>query len=260
MHDRLVPLEGVVNFRDFGGYARVGGGRVRRGQLYRSAHFAAATDPDICQLDALGIKTVLDLRRPDERSLEPNRWPGAAARTIANDEGQEAVPPHTAILFETDLTAPQVEAYMTEVYRTYPFEPRYTSLFAAYFATLLEHPGTCSVVHCAAGKDRTGMLCALTLLALEVHPDDVMADYLMTNQAVDVAARMPHLKVRLEERLGRTVNAEALLPMLGVRESFLRTALETIIARRGSVEAYMDQELGLTPALRQRLRAQLLED
>ena len=71
--ERVLPLSGIHNFRDYGGYAVEGGGRLRDAMLWRSAHHEAATDDDLAMLDQLGIETVIDLRGDDERAMHPCR-------------------------------------------------------------------------------------------------------------------------------------------------------------------------------------------
>ena len=73
MAERVLPLSGIHNFRDYGGYAVEGGGRLREGVLWRSAHHEAATDEDLAALDALRLETIIDLRGDDERELHPCR-------------------------------------------------------------------------------------------------------------------------------------------------------------------------------------------
>src|SRR3546814_13905619 len=71
--DRVLSLSGVHNFRDYGGYDVEGGGRLRDGVLWRSAHHVEADDDDLAAIDALGIETVIDLRGDDEREAHPCR-------------------------------------------------------------------------------------------------------------------------------------------------------------------------------------------
>src|SRR5262245_37826338 len=115
--DRLVNLENVLNFRDFGGYD-ADGGRVKRGMLFRSAHFSEASPSDVERLNALGVRFIVDLRRTEERSFEPNRWPGESAHVFFSDEGPtSALPPHLAALMQSDLSPASVETYMHSLYR-----------------------------------------------------------------------------------------------------------------------------------------------
>lgn len=254
MHDRVVALDRVLNFRDFGGYdAREG--RVVRGRLYRSAHFADASDADMQTLDALNVAVVVDLRRPEERVREPNRWPGAGGRTIANDEGRrDVLPPHLQALLQDNLTADGVAAYMRAIYREFAFEPRHIDLYRAWFGELQSASGA-MVIHCAAGKDRTGLGCALTLHALGVDEGAILADYEFTNAVLDLDRRLPRIRANMEARLGRSLADEALRPMLGVDADYLHGAFAAIRERAGSLDAYLETTLGVGAPAREALRA-----
>lgn len=258
MHDRLVDFERVLNFRDFGGWETADGAKIARGKLFRSAAFNDATDADIARLDAMGVRFLVDLRRPEERNYEPNKWPGENCRVIFNDAGAEgvALPPHLVALMQSDLTPESTRAYMTSLYREIPFDPRLIKLYRDWFAELAE--GGAGVIHCAAGKDRTGIGCALTLIALGVEEESVYADYEFTNAAVDLEKRMPKIQARMEERLARKLDAEALRPMLGVEVDYLRAALDAIDARYGSAEAYVTDALGVGRRERETLRRNYL--
>ncbi len=256
MHDRLHDFERVLNFRDFGGYETSDGARVARGRLFRSAHFAEASDADVARLDAMGV-VVVDLRRPEERAREPNRWPGESVRVVSNDEGSaEGLPPHLLALLQDNLTAASVAGYMREIYRGFAFEPRHIELYRAWFSAPANAVGP-AIIHCAAGKDRTGLGCALTLHALGVNEEAIFADYEFTNAALDLDARLPRIQARMEDRLGRKFDPEALMPMLGVNLDYLREALDAIEARYGSIDAYMTQVLGVGERERVALRGRL---
>lgn len=258
MHDRLIDFQRVLNFRDFGGWETVDGAKVARGKLYRSAAFNDATEADIARLDAMGVRFLVDLRRPEERRHEPNKWPGESCRVIFNDEGAEgiALPPHLVALLQSDLSAKSTRDYMMSLYTEIPFDPRLIRLYRDWFAELGE--GGAGVIHCAAGKDRTGIGCALTLMALGVDEETVFADYEFTNAAVDLEKRMPKIQERMEERLARKLDPAALRPMLGVEVDYLRNALDAIVAKYGAVDAYMRDALGVGDAERAVLRRELL--
>jgi protein-tyrosine phosphatase len=257
MHDRIVPLDRVLNFRDFGGYDTPHG-PVARGRLYRSASFHEASEADIAKLEAMDLRFLVDLRRPEERAYEPNRWPGENRRSIFNDEGAGGVhlPPHLVALLQSDLSPGSVTQYMKSLYREIPFDPRLVKLYRSWFAETAE--GGAGVIHCAAGKDRTGIACALTLLAVGVSEDDVFADYEFTNQAVDIEKRLPRIQERMEERLARKLDAASLRPMLGVDVDYLREAFDAIAARHGGVEAYLADVLNVDADVRAKLRERLI--
>jgi protein-tyrosine phosphatase len=257
MRDRLVPFDRILNFRDFGGWETMDGARVARGALFRSASFHEASEADLQKLDAMALRFLVDLRRPEERAHEPNRWSNEACRIICDEEeaGGPALPPHLIALMQSDLSPASTRNYMLGLYREIPFDARLIRLYRDWFSELGE--GGAGIIHCAAGKDRTGIACALTLIALGVDEDAVFADYEFTNQAVDLEKRMPRIQQRMEERLGRKLDTEALRPMLGVEIDYLRESLNAIDARYGSVLNYLNHVLGVNNVLRPRLRARL---
>ena len=258
MQDRLVEFERVLNFRDFGGWQTTDGAKVTRGKLWRSAAFSDASETDIARLNDMNVRFLVDLRRPEERRHEPNKWPGEATRVFVNDEGAEGVapPPHLVALLQSDLSPASTRNYMMSLYQEIPFDPRLINLYRNWFSELAE--GGAGVIHCAAGKDRTGIGCALTLMALGVDEETVFADYEFTNQAVDLEKRMPKIQARMEERLARKLDPEALRPMLGVEVDYLRNALDAISEKYGSVDSYMSDVLGVGETQRATLRDKLL--
>ena len=254
---RLLTLEGVENFRDYGDYASGHGGRIVAGRLYRSAHHGAATDADLARMAALDLACLVDLRRPRERDMQPSRRPDPfAARLVQCDLGDQAEAPHVAFLRETDLTPQSVRAFFLDYYAKAPFEPRHLELFARYFEALGEIDGPV-LIHCTAGKDRTGLLAALTHKILGAHADDIAADYLLTNLAARVEARAPMVAKALEVQLGKTPSDVAVRAFLGVEVDYLDAAFQAIAAERGSLDAYL-AELGVDAAAADRLRTRLL--
>src|SRR5208282_6088265 len=178
MHNRIVRLEGAGNFRDFGGYAAAGGRRVKRGKLYRSAHHAQATDPDLEAIAGLGIAAIVDLRRGEERERMPSRrHAGFAGLVIENPTNEATSDPWIEFVKGSGASADAFRAYLVNYMRAAPFEARHVDLFSRYFQALVEIDGPI-LIHCAAGKDRTGLLVALTHRLVGVGDDDVYADYL----------------------------------------------------------------------------------
>ncbi|WP_340644503.1 tyrosine-protein phosphatase [Phenylobacterium sp.] len=255
-HPRILPLEGVENFRDYGGYA-VRGGRIAAGQLFRAAHQARATPADLAAMADLKLATVVDLRRPRERESDPSlRRQGFAAQVIQCDLGDQAEAPHVAFLRQTDLTPESARAFFLDYYAKAPFEPRHLELFGRYFAALAAGDGPI-LIHCTAGKDRTGLLAALTHHILGVHDDDIRDDYLLTNVAARVDARLPMVTEALEKSLGKRPSETAVRAFLGVDGVYLDAALGAIRARAGSVAAYL-ATIGAPAAACEAIRARLI--
>jgi protein tyrosine/serine phosphatase len=257
MTGRIHRFDALDNFRDYGDYATAAGRRLAPGRLFRAGHQARASEADLDRLGALGLAAVVDLRRPSERRDQPSKRPAGFAATVIesdHDDGGEA--PHITFLKTADLTPDSGRRFMTETYRQLPFEPSHLDLFARYFAALAETDGPV-LIHCAAGKDRTGLLAALTHHLVGVHHDDMVEDYLLTNTAVDLQRRAPGIARQLEAMTGRPASHDAVVAFLGVEPVYLETALAAITARHGSVDAYLEQALGVDAAARDRIGARL---
>jgi protein tyrosine/serine phosphatase len=254
---RHIDFDGIENFRDFGGYDTSFGRPVKRELLYRSANHAYATDADLARMADLGLAAIIDLRRTEERKREPSkRWPGFGAAVVEND----ILSDHgdwVDMMKGVDVDAEWFFADGLGYYRRAPFEPRHIDLFTRYFQTLADADGAI-VVHCAAGKDRTGLICALTHHVLGVHPDDIMADYLLTNDEARMARKMAFLGPWLRDTAGKTVDDAALRVAVSVNAAYLETAFAAIREAHGSLDGYLTDVLGVDQPLRERLQARLL--
>lgn len=251
--ERLVALEGVGNFRDFGGY-EAAGGRLRNGLLYRSAHLGHASAADLARLAAYGIRTVVDLRRAIERSAEPClRWEGFAADIIENDLEEAFVHPSPGFPMHLDVAAHRARS--RAFYARAPYEERHVDLFRRYFQALAAVDGPV-LIHCASGKDRTGLLVALTHRLAGVGDDDLMADFLATNAVL--GPRLAGLRKLAETAARRPVDDEELLARVTVSPDYLDAAFAAMTARSGSVDSYLEHALGVDAALRRRLMVRLV--
>jgi len=254
---RHIPLQGVENFRDFGDYA-AGQGRLKKGVLFRAAHQAEATDDDLAAMAALGIVTLVDLRRPNERERDPSRrWDGFAAEVIDNDLGATGEDPWHTFLRSSDLSVGSIRDYMMEYYRRAPFKERHLDLFRRYFQAVAQARGPV-LIHCAAGKDRTGLLAALTHHVAGVADDDVIEDYLLTNNEERFARRGPRFATIIETATGRRPSDAAMRAAMGVEADYLATALARMKAQHGSIDGYLEQAVGLDAASREAVRAHIL--
>ena len=240
--DRVLPLQGLTNFRDLGGYAGADGRPVRWRRLFRSDHFGALTDADRAALAPLGITRSIDFRGVSERAAAPYDWPGVAQLALSIEPTvvqrmQDMVNAGRA------LTVPVVTAMMTELYRALMLEQSHR--FAELFQQLLQDDAPL-VFHCTAGKDRTGVAAALILLALGVPRAVVQEDYLLTN------------RVYRHPPLARSETPPEVLQVLWrVQLGFLDAALQTIDRQPGGLDAYL-QRLGLGPAALASLRQRYL--
>jgi len=259
---RVLPLAGGCNFRDCGGYQTRRGERVRWGRLYRSGVLQGLSVEATAAVEALGLRAVCDLRRNAERARYPNPAFGPQVRRFEWDTGQQASPIHDQDLIGEEA-ASRARARMLRMYAHMPFElqPRFAGVFEA-----LTHAGEgATIVHCMAGKDRTGVAVALVLAALGVPRETILADYVLTNDAVDLRA---HVLQRSATGAGLAASAEPLLSLahealdtvLTAHPDYLLASFEAIEARHGTVHAYLRDELDVGPGVLDRLRTNLLED
>lgn len=253
--ERRLGMEGTPNFRDFGGYRTAQGRRVKWGYLYRSGHLAGLTDSDLALLASLELDLVCDFRREEEQRMEPSRLPPERAPRIAS---LPIVPGSNARFFEeADAQfgdAGTMYEFMLEINRD--FAAAQSATYAEMFREILSQEDARVLVHCAAGKDRTGFAAAIILSALGVPRELVMADYLLSGRYYDPVREVERLKrkYRMEH-----METTAVLPMLEVREAYLASALESIESQFPSVEAYLEEALGVGPAELEVLRARYLE-
>ena len=255
---RLLAFETIRNFRDFGGYESRFGGKVRMGRLYRSGHHAEASDDELAKMDALGIHVQADLRRPDERDKQKSRFNPPVV--ITHGRGRESEAPHMRFLTQVSVDADAADSWMGEYYEKAPFKAHHQALFRDWFAALAEAPGEAAgLVNCAAGKDRTGILCALTHHILGVGEADIRADYDLTNEAVGVNQRLPEAAAYFNQMIGKSYPDEVYRPFMGVHLKYLDRAFGAINAKAGSVDAYLVDVLQVDGALQAELRAKLIE-
>ncbi len=255
MQDRVKSFENIRNFRDFGGYQGAGGRTIRSGVLFRSAQFGEASDADMEALKSYNIKVQADLRRPDERERHGHRWPVEGVKIIASDKGSATQAPHVRFLSEVAVDAPQAQGWMADYYRAAPFKEQHIETFTEWFHTLstLDRDDA-SVVNCAAGKDRTGILCALTHHVLGVDRDAIFADYELTNQAADVETRLPEMARMFNEHIGKDYDHAVYHPFVGVDAVFLEAAIDSITQQSGDIDTYLADTLGVGAAQRDQLR------
>ncbi|GAA3791034.1 tyrosine-protein phosphatase [Streptomyces chiangmaiensis] len=254
-------LTGVRNFRDVGGLPTVDGRRVRHGVLFRSGHLAHATEKDAAFLASLGLHTVFDFRNAADKKLEGPDVELPGVRNVSlpltdpadGAEFWKMVRNGNVEQLRSLLADGKAADRMIVSYRTIIKER--TAEHSQVLHSLAED-SLPALMHCAAGKDRAGLSIAVTLLALGVEREAVVTDYLESN------AKHRRYKVY---RNGSSPDAyspevmELLSPLFDARAEYLTAAIETVEETWSGVENYLEQGLGLTPALRERLRGRLLD-
>jgi len=247
MTDRTLGVEGVDNFRDYGGYVAAGG-RLRERMLFRSAHHGNSSPRDLDILGQLGIAAVIDLRGPSERAKAPSRWPdGFAAQIFETEIETGAVAPHLEAAAKGATSAAEAHDVSRAVYADLPYRAPMISALRRYFRVAADVVGP-SLIHCAAGKDRTGVAVALLHAALGVHRDDIITDYLLTNATGRFEERMATGIATMRRNFGPKLSEEAARAFVRVEPSYLDAAFDAIEQRSGDLAAYLRAEIGIDKA------------
>ncbi|WBY15514.1 tyrosine-protein phosphatase [Erythrobacteraceae bacterium WH01K] len=253
----FLPMQGIHNFRDYGGYETSDGRRVRTGLLYRSGQHVEAEDADLAAIDALGIRTVIDLRGESERTRNPcRRSDGFDAEVISHPGETTSSPPHEDV-GSTAVTADYARQRMTAVYTRMPENPAMISMFSRFFQALDQNEGA-SLVHCFAGKDRTGIAASMVLHVLGVPHESIEREFLLTNDAPTLEVLKRQSLPGIEARIGK-LDEDAVRSLLEVRREYLHTYLDRVTASHGSFDAYLTQAIGVDDAMRDRLKARFVE-
>jgi len=252
--ERRLGMQGTPNFRDFGGYPTVDGRWVKWGFLFRSGQLSSLSDQDIELLSSLQLDLVCDFRRQEEQASDPSRLPINNPPRLAS---LPIIPGSNSRFFEQAAGHggdPQAMFdFMLEINRD--FVEAQTATYARMFREILQVDDARFLVHCAAGKDRTGFAAAIILLALGVSRDVVMRDYMLTGQFFHPDQEIDRLrrKYQMEQ-----MDTQSILPMLEVHEDYLAQALATIEQSFPSVEVYLEAALGVGPAEVTQLRSRYL--
>jgi len=249
-------LASMGNFRDLAGadhasvYRTLEGRALKRGVFYRS-DVVAPDDADWERLNALGITAVYDLRTPGEIAKAPDRVPQAAEYLNVNLLGHDNID----ISMFTQIENINAERYLEDAERSMVSNPDIRRRLGELLTRMAQTEGA-QLFHCTAGKDRTGWVAALLHAIAGVPEATIMADYLLSNTYSQ--ARIEATKQQMREEYGPTF-ADALTPLMGVQESYLRAGFEQVVADYGSMEAYLREGLGLDEQVLATLRRRLVE-
>ncbi|WCL54019.1 tyrosine-protein phosphatase [Gimibacter soli] len=259
---RLIPLTGVKNLRDLGGYHTADGRQTRWGALFRSGHLADMTEECGTEMCVRDIETVIDFRTDHEKVRHPVHWPCMwtpryHAVPIGGNVAARIKELFDSLTAGSVFPAHELDEGFRAAFETIPIANA-SGLRRMMDVLIDDHQGNAALIHCTAGKDRTGIGCALVLTALGVDADEVVEDFLLTNSAVDRDAATERMSDYIFAKSGHRVTPRALRPLVGVEADWLMRAWHAMEQSFGSIDGYLQTALGLDDARREKLRERFL--
>jgi protein-tyrosine phosphatase len=246
--NRRLELAAVFNFRDLGGYIGADGRTTRWQVLYRADGVHRLGGADLEAVRELGLRTVIDLRTNEEIELR-GRFP------VDDHPVDWHHLPMIRRIWDRDVVEAEtkVEAYLADRYLDMLEDG--ASTIVRTLGLLADESTYPALFHCAAGKDRTGVLAALVLALVGVSNDDVAADYGLSATGID------QLMAWLSENVPDARDAMLAQPaaFLAAPQGAMHRFLEAVAERYGSVEAFATADLGVDPTVIAALRTHLLE-
>lgn len=265
---KRIPLEGLPNTRDLGGFETTDGRHIRPHRLIRSGQLIDMTETDKKVLtQEYQLKTIVDFRTDKEREESPDpSLPGVThiANPILRDLAVGITRDRQAFSDMIALLKKQLEdgtdaaaEYMTGMYRNFVRDSYARAQFCRFFDILLTQEEGALLWHCSAGKDRAGTGCALLLWALGVPEDTIYADYLLVNELAreEVERQLDKLDAWLKDPQLK----DCMRSLMCVRKEYLGGVFQEICEKYGSVDSYLEQEMGLDAQRKERLRSLYLE-
>lgn len=246
---RVLDLEGGVNFRDLGGYQTADGRMTKWETVYRSGSPADLTEGDFVELSRRGIRTVCDFRTNEERAGEPNPYVASNSdveywtRDYEMDSGDLL-----AVLGGPDASAENSRNAMIGFYRDLPAQ--HADSYRQMFRYLAEGK-TPLAFNCSAGKDRAGVGAALLLTLLGVPRETVVADYALSDDIVDYKAQMQESAAENPSYAALAqLPWEVVEPLVASDPAYIESAFASLEEDYGSVDAFIEQELAVTPDMK----------
>ncbi len=253
-------LAGAQNFRAVSPYEAAGGKRLKRNSIFRSGELSQLGDHDMEALRALNIRLVCDLRSGAEQSEYVSRWPGGTEHRQLDIPDRDAASGNPEKMFALIASLPGAQGAERAMLNAYRRKPRaYAQSLNALFTEILKGDALPLLVHCHAGKDRTGFIVAILLAALGVALPDIHEDYALTSRFFDVEDEAPRMAAWAKRAFNQDISPEAARPLTEARPEYLTAALDEIDQSWGGMPRYLANAVGLDDKALTSLQSLLLE-
>lgn len=256
---RLVVIEGTRNTRDLGGYQMADGRTIKHGMMFRSDNLAHLTETGKAEIAALNIKAVTDLRSDKEREQEPDQLPMTTppidyAVLPINDKPVDIRKISRKIIMGR-IDEDEVMTLLD--HRRFITNSAHRESWGNWLKSLASDDKTPHLFHCTSGKDRAGFGSVIFLLTLGADKDTAMEDFLFSNAVLK--GYNDATIAGIEDKIGKRDSLEIIRKIMGVSQETLEATFAEMEAQFGSVDAFIEEGLGIDAETRARLQDKFLE-
>lgn len=249
-----IELEGMLNVRDLGGLVGQDGRKIKTGRIIRSDNLSGATERDCAFLKEYGLKKIVDFRTAAEIENSPDKaisgaehvkCPILKSLTVGitrKEEKEEKSLARILLDFSKEL-GPGGKAWLASLYVPLVSDPFCLKGYRTFLDILKDNKDGAVLYHCSAGKDRVGVGTALFLSILGVSREDIINDYLLTNESYASV-------IKAAEELGRQEGVDeeiinTIEPLSGVDVSYISAAFDVIDNKFGGMERFLSEQMGI---------------
>ena len=246
-NNKKMILPSVTNFRDLGGYINKDGLKIKKNAIYRSNFFSEMSKEDQIKIESLKIKTVIDFR--GKKEINFNKY--KCYSSIAKNKYSKPIETKASVeLYDLFIkgkpTEKKVRNLMIESYKEYA--TGFISNYKFFLNLLLEKNNLPLVFHCTAGKDRTGFASALIFFCLNIHYENIMEDYLLTNKLWRTTLNLPN-----------KASKSSIKAMLKADVDYLNSALNEVHENYKNIDNYITTKLKINKMKKEKIKSNLLE-
>jgi len=251
--ERHIDLPGGYNIRDLGGYTSRDGGHIRWRKIFRAGLITHIQPEGDDLMKGLQLTTICDFRATDEQAANPDHWYELDKLNRLSFPVGDGRPDKLEWLKTENL----IDGDGHHLYKSNrSYVTTHQSRFRNFFEVLLDEKNYPLLFHCTAGKDRTGFASVLLLTALGVDWDTIIEDYLLTNKYLNAFAEVTSKGIAKESGIAQPL----VKSIFQARESFLKGALDAIRESYGTIDVFLEKEIGIGKLEKEQLRKILIQE